>query len=97
LIFGYLSLLIPAVFCSFILSNIDETSGNGGAFMAALAFGIGFTGLMLTTFFGIVSLCIVSVFSDKLPSSKLYSRYWPAIIAALGPLAVITWLIASAL
>jgi hypothetical protein len=80
LVLGAISFLSASVFIANLLAQIDELSGNAGAFAIGLSMGVGILGIISTTLFGVLSGSIVYIYSDKLPTKKLYSPWWPVIL-----------------
>jgi len=71
-----LALIASAGLITYLITGIDENSGNAGAFGAGLSFGIGIFGVVITMILGFISGSIAYVYSDKLPSKPIYKIRW---------------------
>jgi hypothetical protein len=71
-----LALIASAGLITYLITGIDENSGNAGAFEAGLSFGIGIFGVVITMVLGFISGSIAYVYSDKLPSRSIYKIRW---------------------
>lgn len=69
-------LIVSAVLITYLISEIDENSGNAGAFGAGLSIGVGIFGVVLSMFLGFISGSIAYVYPDKLPPKPIYKIRW---------------------
>ena len=89
LILALVALIGSAILIVSFLGQIDENSGNAGAFIASLSMGIGILGIGVLTIFGLVGASVGYVYEDKLPSGVIYKYWWPASLAAPGVLLIL--------